>query len=483
VSARAIHILVLAAYMIVLVAIGVAATRRTRTAAEFHLGGRGIGAWVTALSYVAAYFSSVVIIGGGGFAYRYGMATLWIGAANVLIGGTLIWIVLGRRVRLFTERLSTMTVPGFLAERFRAPEARVLGSIVIGLFLIIYNVSILKGMGNAFEVLMGMPYIVGVLVSGVVILLYVSLGGYLAVVWTGFFQAWVMGAGLILLTVAALRAVGGLSAANLALAQAGPGLVETPGAWGWAGLVSYALITSFGVWGMPQMVARFYSIKSVNALRIGTVLATVGCSMAVLPYLDGAIARVLVPGLSNPDQAIPALTRAVLSPWGSAIFLAGVMAAGMSTFSAVLIITSSAIVRDLVQDGLGRRLDERTSMRASRFASVVVGLVSLAIAIKPPALVLVLMGFSWAVIASTCLWPIVFGVYWKRATRWGVLASMGGGLATSLVWMAIGSPFGLHGFVAGIVVSLLSLVIVSLLTPRLSDDHLARVWGERRDRV
>jgi sodium/pantothenate symporter len=205
--------------------------------------------------------------------------------------------------------------------------------------------------------------------------------------------------------------------------------------------------------------------------------------MAVLPYLDGAIARVLVPGLSNPDQAIPALTRAVLSPWGSAIFLAGVMAAGMSTFSAVLIITSSAIVRDLVQDGLGRRLDERTSMRASRFASVVVGLVSLAIAIKPPALVLVLMGFSWAVIASTCLWPIVFGIYWKRATRWGVLASMGGGLAASLVWMAIGSPFGLHGFVAGIVVSLISLVVVSLLTPRLPDDHVARVWGERRART
>jgi len=468
---------VLAAYLVVLVAIGVAATRRTRTSEQYHLGGRGIGAWVTSLSYVAAYFSSVVIIGGGAFAYRYGMATLWIGAANVLIGATLVWIVLGRRVRQFTERLSTMTVPGFLAERFRAPEARVLGAIVIGLFLIVYNVSILKGMGNAFEVLLGMPYVVGVLVSGVVILLYVALGGYLAVVWTGFFQAWVMGAGLILLTVAAVRAVGGISAANLALAQTHRGLVETPGAWGWAGLVSYALITSFGVWGMPQMVVRFYSIKSVKVLRIGTVLATVGCSLAVLPYLNGAIARVLVPNLANADQAIPALTRAVLSPWASAVFLAGVMAAGMSTFAAVLIITSSAIVKDLVQDGLGRKLEERASLRWSRFASVVVGLVSLAIALRPPALVLVLMGFSWAVIASTCLWPIVFGVYWKRTTRWGVLASMVGGFIASLVWMAMGSPFGLHGFVAGISVSLVLIVVVSLFTTRLPDDVLARAWG------
>ena len=479
-TSRAIHLGVLAAYMLVMVVIGLVATRRTRTADEFHLAGRGIGAWVTALSYVAAYFSSVVIIGGGAVADRYRMAPLWIGAANVLIGAALVWIVLGRRVRLFTERLSTMTVPGFLAERFRAPEARVLGSLVIGLFLIIYNVSILKGMGNAFEVLLGVPYIWGVLVSGAVILLYVALGGYLAVVWTGFFQAWVMGAGLILLTVATLKAVGGLTAANVALAQTSRALVDTPGAWGWAGLVSYALITSFGVWGMPQMVVRFYSIKSVKVLRVGTVLATLGCSMAALPYLDGAIARVLLPELANPDQAIPMLTRTVLSPWGSALFLAGVMAAGMSTFSAVLIITSSAVVKDFIQDGLGRKLESRSALRASRLASVVVGLISLAIALRPPALVLVLMGFSWAVIASTCLWPIVFGIYWKRATRWGVLASMGGGLLASLVWMAVGSPFGLHGFIPGIAVSLILLVGVSLATPRLPEALLDRAWGAGR---
>ncbi|MCK4392915.1 sodium/proline symporter, partial [Candidatus Bipolaricaulota bacterium] len=458
-SETAIYAFVLLLYMGLLVVVGLFTSRSLRNVEDFYIGGRRIGPWVTALSYVAAYFSSVVIIGGGGFGYQYGMSTLWIGAVNVLLGCTLAWIVLGRRLREFTTRLGTMTIPGFLATRFKAKEARIISALVIAVFLIIYNVSILKGMGHIFEGLMHIPYIVGVLLSGVIIVFYVSLGGYLAVVWTGFFQAWVMGAGLILLTVGALKAVGGLSATNAALAAVDRGLVETPGAWGWAGLISYALIVSFGVWGMPQLLVRFYSIKSIDVLRIGTVVTSLGGSMALLPYLDGAIARVLHPGLTNADLAIPTLAKTVLSPWGGAIFLAGVIAAGMSTFASVLIITSSAIVHDFAQKGLGKPLSEKQAFRYSRITSAVVGLVSLGIALRPPALVLVLTAFAWAVIASTCLWPILFGIYWRGATRWGVLSSMGGGLAVSLIWIALGSPFGLHGFIPGIASGLILLLL------------------------
>jgi len=476
-SESAIYAFVLVVYMGLMIAVGLWTSRRMRSSEDFHAGGRSVGPWVTSLSYVAAYFSSVVIIGGGGFGYRYGMATIWIAAINVLVGCTLAWIVLGKRVRRFTARLGVLTVPGFFAERYRSKEARILSAVVIGLFLIIYNVSILKGMGHAFEVLMGMPYMVAVLLSAAIIILYVSLGGYLAVVWTGFFQAWVMGVGLILLTIAALNAVGGLTAANISLASIDRGLVTTPGAWGWAGLVSFALITSLGVWGMPQMLARFVSMRDVRVLRVGTVVVTIGGAMAALPYINGAIARVLHPNLASADLAIPTLTKAVLSPWGAAIFLAGVVAAGMSSFSAILLTTSGAVVRDVMQKGFGRDLSERQAIRYSRIVSVVVGVVSLAIALRPPALVLVLMAFASATIASTCLWPLLFGLYWKRTTRWGVLASMVSGLLTALIWMSVGSPFGLHGFIPGIIVSLVAIVGVSLATRRMPDGHVARVWG------
>jgi len=480
-SESAIYVLVILLYMALLVAVGVITSRRMRSSEDYYLGGRSVGPWVTSLSFVAAYFSSVLIIGGGGFGYRYGMSTLWIGAINVFVGIFLVWAVLGKRIRQFTARLKTMTIPGFLAERFQAREARIFSAVVIALFLIIYNVSILKGMGHVFEVLMGMPYAVGVLISGLIIVAYVSLGGYLAVVWTGFFQAWVMGAGLILLTVAALKAVGGLSAANLALSAVDPGLVSTPGAWGWAGLVSFSLVVSFGVWGMPQLVVRFYSIRSTSVLRIGTVVATIGGSLAIIPYLVGAIARVLHPGLESPDLAIPTLTKAVLGPWGAAIFLAGVIAAGMSTFASILIIASSAVIRDFWQKGLGRDMSEKQSVRASRWVSSVVGLVSLLIALRPPALILELTAFSWAAIASTCLWPLLFGLYWKRATRPAVFASMLGGFMTSVVWMAFGSPLGLNGFIPGIGVGLLLLVLVSLATKPPSRELIDRVWSSAGD--
>jgi SSS family solute:Na+ symporter len=479
-SERAIYSLVLVLYMGLLLIIGLATSRRLRNVEDFYLGGRRIGPWVTALSYVAAYFSSVVIIGGGGFGYKYGMATLWIGAINVLLGCTLAWIVLGKRIREFTTRLGTMTIPGFAAERFQAKGARLFLALVIAVFLVVYNVSILKGMGHTFEVLMGVHYTWGVLLSGMIIVLYVSWGGYFAVVWTGFFQAWIMAAALILLTFGALRAVGGLAEANLKLMALDPGLVETPGNWGWAGLVSYCLIVSFGVWGMPQMVIRFYSIKDVKMLRIGAVVASLGGAMALLPYLCGAIARALYPGLASPDLAVPTLTKHVLSPWGRAIFFAGVLAAGMSTFSSVLIITSSAIVRDLYQEGLNKDLSESQIVRYSRLSSLVLGLISLLIALRPPALILVLTAFAWAVIASTTLWPLLFGIYWKGATRLGALASMGGGFATALIWLALGSPFGLHGFIPGLGVGLILLILVSRFTPKLPEAHLRRLWGERK---
>ncbi len=483
-SSMAIYSTVLAAYIVVLVAMGIWMGRRTRNAEDFYIGGRQVGPWVTAFSFVAAYFSSVVIVGGGAFGYRFGMSTLWVAASNVLIGCTLAWIVLGRRLWEFTKRLDTMTIPGFIGKRYGSREAEVFSAIIIFVFMIIYNVSVLVGMGRIMEGLMGIPYTTAVIVAGLIILIYVCIGGYLAVVWTSFVQAWIMLFGLFLLAFATLSRVGGLTAANIQLAAIDPGLVSTPGVWGWSGLISYALIVSLGVWGMPQLLVRFYSMKSTRVLRLGVVLATLGGAMAILPYMTGAISRILLPTLENPDLAIPKLSQLVLNPWGGAIFMAGVMAAGMSTFASVLIIVSSAITRDLrgnQEERKGRKRgsqSDRRDVMMGRVASLGAGLISLAIAYRPPGLVLVITAFAWAVIASACLWPVVLGVYWKRANRVGVFASMIAGTVVSLGWMIAGKPFGIHGFIPGVVVSLVVLIVVSLMTSPPDAALISRAWGE-----
>jgi SSS family solute:Na+ symporter len=468
--------IVLGLYLALLIALGLWMGRRTRSAEDFYIGGRQVGPWVTAFSFVAAYFSSVVIVGGGAFGYRFGMSTLWIAATNVLVGCTLVWIVLGRRLWQFTKRLDTMTIPGFIGRRYGSREAEVFSAAIIFVFMIIYNVSVLVGMGRIMEGLMGIPYTTSVLIAGLIILIYVCVGGYLAVVWTSFVQAWIMIFGLLLLAFATLHQVGGLTAASIRLAAIDPGFVETPGVWGWSGLVSFALIVSLGVWGMPQLLVRFYSMKSTRVLRLGTVLATLGGAMAVLPYLSGALSN-------NPDLAIPLLTEKVLNPWGGAIFLAGVMAAGMSTFSSVLIIVSGAIVRDLrraTSSASGREsaAGGRRDVLLGRVASLAAGLVALATAYRPPALVLVITAFAWAVIASACLWPVVLGVYWRRGTRAGAISSMVSGTAVALGWMAAGSPMGMHGFIPGVLVSLIVFVVVSLATTAPDPVLIARAWGE-----
>ncbi|MCK4512214.1 hypothetical protein KAW64_10775, partial [bacterium] len=237
-------------------------------------------------------------------------------------------------------------------------------------------------------------------------------------------------------------------------------------------------------WGMPQLLVRFYSMKSTRVLRLGVVLATLGGAMAILPYMTGAIGRVLLPALENPDLAIPKLAQLVLNPWGGAIFMAGVMAAGMSTFASVLIIVSGAITRDLrgnQEERQGRKRSAQSDKRdvmVGRVASLAAGLVSLAIAYRPPGLVLVITAFAWAVIASACLWPVVLGVYWKRANRTGVLSSMIAGTVVSLGWMIAGKPFGIHGFIPGVVVSLVVLMVVSLMTSPPDPALISRAWGE-----
>ena len=475
-----VYCVVMTAYLGGLILLGVWTGRRTRNAADFYIGGRQVGAWVTAFSFVAAYFSSVVIVGGGAFGYRFGMSTMWIAAANVFIGCTLVWIVLGRRLWHFTKRLDTMTIPGFIGRRYGGREAEVFSALIIFVFMIVYNVSVLQGMGRIVEGLMGIPYTTAVLISGLIILVYVAIGGYLAVVWTSFVQAWIMLFALALLAIATLAAVGGFTAANLKLAAINPGLVETPGVWGWNGLISFALVVSLGVWGMPQLLVRFYSMKGTRVLRLGTILATLGGAMAVLPYLTGALSRLVLPPLENPDLAIPMLTQKVLNPWGGAIFLAGVMAAGMSTFASVLIVVSSAAVQDLW--GRANRkvaVHDKRDVLFGRVASVLAGLVSLVIAYHPPALILVVTAFAWAVIASACLWPVVLGVYWKRGTRAGAFSSMIIGTATALGWLAAKNPFGLHGFIPGVAVSLVVFVVVSLLTRPPAPELVARAWGER----
>ncbi len=471
-----IYTIVIFLYIGILLLIGIFSGKKTKDVSDFYIGGRNIGPWVTSLSYVAAYFSSVVIIGGGGFGWKYGLSTLWIGAINVFLGTTICWIVLGPRMRKMTHDLNAITIPDFLKKRYDSNFVLIFSSVIIAIFLIVYNISMLKGMGHIFEVLIGIPYIYGLLISSLIILFYVSFGGYIAVVWTSFLQAWIMGLGLIILTIFTLKNVGGLSNGVYSLSQMNKGFVETPGVWGWQGLISYALIVSFGVWGMPQLLVRFYSIKKLSFFKIGTPIAAMGTCLALLPYFNGALSRVLFTELKSADYAIPMLVKNVLNPFGASIFLAAVLAAGMSTFSSVLIIITGSVVKDFLREGLNLKFEEKRLVFISKITTTIVGLISIILAIKPPALILTLTAFSWTIISSTTLWPVLFGLYSRWVTKISVISSMITGFTVALVWLILKNPFKIHGFIPGIISGLIVIIIVSTFTKRYDNGFLNNIF-------
>ena len=446
-----VYFLVLISYLLILFAIGLYSMRRAKSEEEYYLGGRKIGVWVTALSYVSAYYSSVVIIGGGGFGYKYGLATLWIAALNVLFGVVLVFVVLGKKLYNFTHQTGVMTIPEFFAKRYGAKEAKMFSAVVVGIFMIIYNISILKGMAHTLQVLLNISYLAGLFLSGLVIIVYVVLGGYLAVVWTGFFQALIMIFALVAFLFATLNKIGSVQSIFDRLATINPGYVQTPGIWGFSGLFSFAMVVSLGVWGMPQMLVRFYSVKSERVLKLSGVLGAIGASIAFIPYFCGAASRLIFPNLTNADLAIPNLVNIVFSPLMAGIFIAGVLAAGMSTFSAVMIIITSSIVKDL--------FNLKGGLSTSRIISLIVGLVSLILAIKPPGMVLTLTGFAWAIIASTTMVPLIFGLYTKQTKGKAVIISMVGGFVVSLLWLVFKNPLGVHGFIPGLLASLVGYIL------------------------
>ncbi|MEO0094088.1 MAG: hypothetical protein ABIK67_07550, partial [candidate division WOR-3 bacterium] len=190
---------------------------------------------------------------------------------------------------------------------------------------------------------------------------------------------------------------------------------------------------------------------SEKVLKIAGVLGALGASVAVVPYFCGAASRILFPNLTNADLALPNLVKDIFPPLLIAVFIAGVLAAGMSTFSAVLILISSAIVKDIFNWQKGIWL--------SRIVGLTIGIISVLLALKPPGMVLTLTGFAWAVIASTTTIPLIFGLYSKKEKGKAVIVSMVAGFATALIWLILKNPFGIHGFIPGLLTSLIVFII------------------------
>ena len=443
------YIAVLLVFFAIMILIGVRSRRSARSVQGFVLGGRSVGPWLSAFAYGTSYFSAVIFIGyAGQFGWNFGVAATWIGIGNAILGSLLAWAVLGRRTRVMTQQLDSATMPDYFGKRFADDKLKIAASIIIFIFLIPYTASLYKGLGTLFEMAFDIPYWVCIVIMAAVTAVYVLVGGYMATAWNDFIQGIVMLFGIVIIVAAVLLSRGGLSEALNALSQIPAGDLQGgyvsffgPDLYG---LIMVVVLTSLGTWGLPQMVQKFYAIKSEGAIRKGMIISTLfalvvagGC------YFLGGFGRLFVEDASSAgyDSIIPAMLRESLSPILIALVLVLVVSASMSTLSSLVMSSSSTITLDLIKGGIKKDLSHKSQMFLIRLFIAVFIILSAVIAIVYEELKLAfiaqMMGVSWGALAGAFLAPYLFSLYWKRTTKLSCWVCFAFGVATSIVALII----------------------------------------------
>ncbi len=497
----AVKIILLIVFFGIMVAIGFLARKNATDVNGFVLGGRSVGPWLTAFAYGTSYFSAVIFVGyAGQFGWKFGISSTWVGIGNALLGSLLAWVVLGRRTRIMTQHLHSATMPDFFARRFGSESLKIIASIVIFIFLIPYTASLYNGLSRLFEMAFGIPYFWCVLVMSVLTAVYVIVGGYMATAINDFIQGLIMLVGIVAVIAAVLGKNGGfLGSLNGLAAITDERVSDAPGIFNSffgpdpLSLLGVVILTSLGTWGLPQMVGKFYAIKSEGDIHKGTVISTAfavvvagGC------YFLGGFGRLFSDVIGVAESGAPvggydAVIPAMLSGLPDlliAIVIILVLSASMSTLSSLVLTSSSTVTLDLLKGHVIRDMSEKKQLVIMRSLIVVFIAISAAIAIvqvsSPVAFIAQAMGVSWGAMAGAFLAPFLYGLYWKKTSRiacWinilfscvfmtvDMLSNLG---VISVNLGLLQSPINAGAFC--MIVGLILVPLISLVTPKPDRD-------------
>ena len=472
----------------VMIGIGFYCRRHATDVNGFVLGGRSVGPWFTAFAYGTSYFSAVIFVGyAGQFGWKYGIASTWIGIGNALIGSMLAWVILGRRTRIMTQHLDSATMPEFFGKRFQSKGLKIFASVIVFLFLIPYTASLYNGLSRLFGMAFDIDYTVCIVVMAVLTGIYVIAGGYMATAINDFLQGIVMLAGIIVVIGAVLKTNGGFMEALNGLANVRDETVSTqPGVFASffgpdpLNLLGVIILTSLGTWGLPQMVQKFYAIKSEDSIKKGTIISTLfaivvsgGC------YFLGGFGRLFSDQIdiaaNGYDSVIPTMLSG-LSPILIGLVVILVLSASMSTLSSLVMASSSTLTLDVLKGHVIKDMDEKKQVLIMRLLIVVFIAISVIIAAvqykSNVTFIAQLMGVSWGALAGAFLAPFLYGLYWKRTTKSACYVSFTFGAGFMLLNMLFRSSFpellrspinaGAFAMLAGLVI----VPVVSLFTPK-----------------
>ena len=496
-------IIALCVYALAMAAIGCISYGKSKTLDGFLLGGRKVGAWVTAFAYGTTYFSAVVFVGyAGQHGWNIGVGAMWIGIGNAVLGCLLSWLLLANRTRKMTKKLNARTMPDYFEKRYNSKGMKIIASIIIFVFLVPYSAAVYKGLGSLFgAVFPGVDSWVWMLIIACLTAVYLVVGGYVATAYTDLVQGIIMLVGVVSLIIVVLShdAVGGISGLieNLKNFQSLPGdpnpitgsqLVSVFGGSSFKFLCVNIMLTSFGTWGLPQMIGKFYAIKDTGAIKRGTIISTIFCVVIGCgAYLIGSTSRLILNGTlpeGGVDAVIPAVLMEVLGNGTLGIVLLSVimvllLSASMSTLEAVVLTSASAVAVDLMPAVSKKEIPAEKQMLFTRILCLVFVACSFIFATQNIPIIVSLMSFSWGIVSGCFIGPYIWGLFSKKITKIGAYAGIIAGLLTvggATLVISLTSGFSAAAAkspemgVCAMAISLVVVPVVSWLTKKKSMD-------------
>ena len=489
--------IILVAYIVMLVVITFLTRKHSKDTNDFLLAGRGLGGWMTAFAYGTTYFSAVVFIGyAGKFGWNYGLAAVWIGIGNAVLGSYLAWKVLAKRTRVMTHRLEVKTMPEFFEARYQDKGLKLIASIIIFAFLIPYSASVYQGLAYLFSMVFHIEsFEICVIVMAFLTALYLFFGGYFATALSDFAQGIIMLVGVVLMTVILFNAepVGwdGLQQ----LAQNGLGFFPSMEANGgffaspFFNVLVLVLLTSFGVWGLPQCVHKYYAVKDGKAIRQAMIVSTFfALIIGAGAYFAGSIATLFTQTLQEAgvvagntvldfDRIVPVILNAYLPPVVLGIIVVLVLSASMSTLSSLSLAGASAIGVDVYKGYIRPDAKDKAVTWVTRAFCLFFVVISAVLAIFKIDAIVTLMSLSWGTLAGCFIGPYVYGLYSKKITKAGAYASIISGVVLTFVLVFLfGLPALSNGLGAAIkrgigfspLIGVITMAFSLLITPIVS---------------
>jgi len=452
-------VIVAVLYFAGVAAIGIWATRRTRTAGDFFVAGQGIGLITLTLAAMSATLSGFAFIGGPGLIYTLGLGAMFIVLPAAFSNAVGAW-VLAKRMRLLGEVRGLITVPDAIGARYRSPAAQGLSAVAILIAIIGYMATNVLALGLVINAIFNTGLGLGIWIGTGITLAYSVAGGILAGVYTDVFQGTIMAAASVLVFFFAMKVGGGLTDISTTIAAADPAFLSPWGKLTPIAAISFFFVFGLGSLGQPHVVHKYYMLRDPRRLKWFPVLMTIALSVTLLLYFgvgiavkDLVVAGRLAP-LANPDDATPTFLLQFTPVLLSAIVFSGVAAAIMSTVNSFMSIGAAALTHDL-PISFGRKV--KNELFWGRMATIAISVVAAALAQMSGALVAFLGIFGWSLFASTLVPALAIGLNWQGATKEGAIASIMTGLVFTLGFETM-AKFNVYTFPTGVTVSGLALV-------------------------